>query len=325
MSAAPVIAVRNLAKRYSYARRRRGLAGAFSSTQVTIEAVAGVSFEIGVGERVAIIGPNGAGKSTTLKMLSGVLEPTGGEASVLGLVPWKQRKALAYRIGVVFGQRSQLWGELPARDSFSLLRRIYDQDAAPFERRLGELVERFALADLLDQPVNRMSLGQRMRCEITASLLHGPELLFLDEPTIGLDVTAKAAIRDFIREHARDHGQTVLLTSHDTRDIELVCDRVIVVGEGRIVVDQPTDQLRRRFLGRKLVTFQSVGEGVALDLPGVTRRASAAHATVLEVDTRVVRVEQVIAAALAQGGIEDVTIEDPPMEEVIHDIYAGGH
>jgi ABC-2 type transport system ATP-binding protein len=320
MSAA--ITVRKLAKSYSYARRGRGWRAAFSPDTVIVDAVAGVDFDIQRGERVAIIGPNGAGKSTTLKMLSGVLEPSSGEAQVLGLVPWRARKALAYRIGVGFGQRSQLWGELPARDSFSLLRRIYDQDEAVFARRLGELTERFALADILDQPVHRMSLGQRMRCEITASLLHGPELLFLDEPTIGLDVTAKAAIRDFIREHARDHGQTVLLTSHDTRDIELVCDRVIVVNQGRIVVDQPTGELRKRFLGRKIVTFQSAGQGVSLDLPGVTRRASEAHATVLEVDTRVTRVEQVIAAALASGGIEDVTIEDPPMEEVIHDIYA---
>ena len=324
MSTAPAITARNLCKRYSYAKRGRGLAGAFSSQQVTIEAVAGVSFDIAPGERVAIIGPNGAGKSTTLKMLSGILEPTAGDAQVLGLVPWRERKALAYRIGVVFGQRSQLWGELPARDSFALLAKIYDQDAAVARRRLGELSERFALAELMDQPVNRMSLGQRMRCEITASLLHGPQLLFLDEPTIGLDVTAKAAIRDFVREHARDHGLTVALTSHDTRDIELVCERVIVIGEGRIVVDQPTDQLRRRFLGRKVVTLQSASAEVCLDLPGVSRRSAAAHNTVLEVDTRVTRVEQVIAAALAQGGIEDVTIEDPPMEEVIHDIYSGG-
>lgn len=324
MSTVPAISVRNLRKRYSYARRGRGLAGAFSSQQVTIDAVAGVSFDIAPGERVAVIGPNGAGKSTTLKMLSGVLEPTEGAAEVLGLVPWRDRKALAYRIGVVFGQRSQLWGELPARDSFSLLRRIYDQEEGVFSRRLGELSERFSLGELMDQPVHRMSLGQRMRCEIAASLLHGPELLFLDEPTIGLDVTAKAAIRDFVREHARDHGLTVVLTSHDTRDIELVCERVIVVGQGRIVVDQPTDQLRRRFLGRKVVTLQSSGAGVSLDLPGVTRRPSAQHTTILEVDTGLTRVEQVIAAAFAQGGIEDVTIEDPPMEEVIHDIYARG-
>ena len=325
MSTAPAITVRNLCKRYSYAKRGRGLAGVFSSQDVVIDAVAGVSFDIARGERVAVIGPNGAGKSTTLKMLSGILQPSGGEARVLGLIPWRERKALAYRIGVVFGQRSQLWGELPARDSFALLRRIYDQEDDVFGRRLGELSERFALGELMDQPVHRMSLGQRMRCEIAASLLHGPELLFLDEPTIGLDVTAKAAIRDFVREHARDHGLTVVLTSHDTRDIELVCERVIVVGQGRIVVDQPTRQLRRRFLGRKIITLQSTEAVVSLNLPGVIRLPSAPHTTILEVDTGVTQVEQVIAAAFARGGIEDVTIEDPPMEEVIHDIYANPH
>jgi ABC-2 type transport system ATP-binding protein len=239
-----VVTVQALSKQYRFSKRRGGalgaITGAFAPDIQTIDAVAGVSFEIAAGERVAIIGPNGAGKSTTLKMLSGVLEPTAGAARVFGLVPWKERRALAYRIGVVFGQRSQLLGELPARDSFALLRRIYDQDERAFAERLGRLVEQFGLAELLDQPVARLSLGQRMRCEITASLLHAPQLLFLDEPTIGLDITAKAAIRDFVTEHARDEGRTVVLTSHDMRDIELVCERVIVINQGRIVVDQPS-------------------------------------------------------------------------------------
>jgi ABC-2 type transport system ATP-binding protein len=321
-----VIAVQELRKVYRRIRRRRGsfgaLKGLFSPDYQTQDAVSGVSFAVSEGERVAIIGPNGAGKSTTLKMLSGVLQPTSGAAEVLGLTPWRQRRALAYGIGVVFGQRSQLWAELPARDAFALLRRIYDQDVDVFRRRLGELTERFGLADILDQPVRQLSLGQRMRCEITASLLHGPKLLFLDEPTIGLDITAKAAIRDFIREQSRKAGQTVLLTSHDTRDIELVCERVIVINEGRIVVDQPVADLRRRFLGRKVVTILSAAPSVAVNLPGVTRRASEAHTTILVVDTARVRIEQVIGTALAQGGIDDVAIEDPPMEEVIREIYA---
>jgi ABC-2 type transport system ATP-binding protein len=321
-----VITVRELRKVYRRIRRRRGPFGAFkglfSPDYQTQDAVSGVSFAVTEGERVAIIGPNGAGKSTTLKMLSGVLQPTSGTAEVLGLTPWRQRRALAYGIGVVFGQRSQLWAELPARDAFALLRRIYDQDAEVFRRRLGELTERFGLADILDQPVRQLSLGQRMRCEITASLLHGPKLLFLDEPTIGLDITAKAAIRDFIREQSHKAGQTVLLTSHDMRDIELVCERVIVINEGRIVVDQPVADLRRRYLGRKIVTILSAAPSVAVDLPGVLRRASEAHTTILVVDTARVRIEQVIAMALAQGGIDDVAIEDPPMEEVIREIYA---
>jgi ABC-2 type transport system ATP-binding protein len=325
----PAITVKDLRKAYRFSKRRRGalgaLAGLFHPDIVELEAVAGVSFEIAAGERVAIIGPNGAGKSTTLKMLCGVLEPSAGGAEVLGFVPWRERRALAYEIGVVFGQRSQLWTELPVRDSFALLRRVYDQDAAAFARRRDALVERFGVGGLLDQPVGRLSLGQRMRCEIVASLLHAPRLLFLDEPTIGLDVTAKAAIRDFIREQSAAEGQTVVLTSHDTRDIELVCERVIVINAGRIVLDQPTDQLRRRFIARKLVTLQSLAPSLAIDLPGVTRRPSEPHTTVLEIDTRETRIETVIAAALALGGIEDVTVEDPPMEEVIHEIYAALH
>ncbi|HEY3798960.1 MAG TPA: ATP-binding cassette domain-containing protein [Caulobacteraceae bacterium] len=322
----PAITVQELRKTYRFPKGRRGflasLAGLVSPDYVELEAVGGVSFEIAAGERVAIIGPNGAGKSTTLKMLCGVLEPTAGAASVLGFTPWRQRQALAYEIGVVFGQRSQLWTELPVRDSFALLRQVYDQPQAAFAERLSSLVDRFGVGELMDQPVNRLSLGQRMRCEIVASLLHGPSLLFLDEPTIGLDVTAKAAIRDFIREQSLNEGQTVVLTSHDTRDIELVCERVIVIDAGRIVIDEPTGELRRRFIARKLVTLRSQAPTLDLDLPGVTRRPAEPHTTVLEIDTKATRVDGVIAAALALGGIEDVTIEDPPMEEVIHEIFA---
>ncbi|HWF01864.1 MAG TPA: ATP-binding cassette domain-containing protein [Caulobacteraceae bacterium] len=320
------VTVKDLRKTF---RRPRRSAGAFGALKGLIrpqfndfQAVAGVSFQIAEGERVAIIGPNGAGKSTTLKMLCGVLEPTGGDAQVLGLTPWRQRQALAYRLGVVFGQRSQLWPELAARESFALLRRIYDQPLDVFTRRLGELCERFAIADLLDQAPGRMSLGQRMRCEIVASLLHGPDLLLLDEPTIGLDVTAKAAIRDFIRDEAAAGGRTVLLTSHDARDVELVCERVIVISAGRIVLDEPTEGLRRRFGARKLITFRSAARSIIVEMAGVTRRASEPHTTVLDVDTSVARVEAVVAAGLAQGAIEDVSVEDPPMEEVVHEIYA---
>ena len=316
----PIIAVRNLRKRYRSARSGGLLAAIFPDHQ-TIDALDGLSFEVSAGERVAIIGPNGAGKSTTLKILTGILEPTEGSASVLGLTPWRERTALAHRIGVVFGHRSQLWSELPVRESFALLRHIYRQDSAAFAARLARLTERFTLAPLLGQPVHRLSLGQRMRCELVASLLHAPSVLFLDEPTIGLDITAKAAMRDLIKEQAHDEGQTVLLTSHDTRDIELVSDRVIVINTGRIVVDQPTGELRRRFLGRKLVTIRSVAPAIALDLPGVTRRSAEPHEALFDVDTGKLHVEQFIEAALAIGGIEDITIEDPPMEEVIHEIY----
>ena len=316
------ITAHNLRKSFRYARRGRGPAGARTSEPVLIDAVAGVSFEIAAGERVAIIGPNGAGKSTTLKMLTGVLEPSSGQASVLGLTPWLERRALAYRIGVVFGQRPQLWAELPPRQSFALLRHVYDQDRAVFAARLEALIERFGLSGFVDQPAHRLSLGQRMRCEIAASLLHAPQLLVLDEPTIGLDVDAKAAIRDFVLEQARESGGTLVLTSHDVRDIELVSERVIVINRGVIVLDQPTAELRRRYLGRKRVTVRSAAARIALELPGVVRSEEEPHRTVFEVDTRRVRVEAVVAAAVAEGGVEDISIEDPPMEEVVREIYA---
>jgi ABC-2 type transport system ATP-binding protein len=317
----PIITVNSLRKRYRYAKAGGLLSSVFPDYQY-IDALDGLSFEVSAGERVAIIGPNGAGKSTTLKILTGILEPSDGVATVLGLTPARERQALARRIGVVFGQRSQLWTELPLRQSFDMLRHIYAQPRAAFASRLDHLVARFTLAPLLDQPVNRLSLGQRMRCELVASLLHAPSVLFLDEPTIGLDITAKAAMRDLIMQQARDEGQTVLLTSHDTRDIELVCDRVIVINAGRIVVDQSTSELRRRFLGRKLVTIRSLAPTISLDLPGVTRRLAEPHQTSFEVDTSTLDVTRLIEAALAIGGIEDITIEDPPMEEVIRDIYA---
>jgi ABC-2 type transport system ATP-binding protein len=324
----PVIDAQDLHKHYALPRPRprgHGFAAWLFPKPHRLEAVKGLSLRIEAGERVAVIGPNGAGKSTTLKMLTGILEPSSGTALVHGRVPWHERRALARRIGVVFGQRSQLWSELPVRDSFALWQQLYDIDAAEFSARLGRLVERFALAPVLLQPAGRLSLGQRMRCELVASLLHGPATLFLDEPTIGLDITAKATLRDLIKAHARAEGQTVVLTSHDTRDVELVCERVVVINHGRIVIDQPVEQLRRQYIGRKLVTLQSVQPTLSLALPGLKMRSTEPHRSVFEVDTRQVPVEQVIAEALKQGGIEDVTIEDPPMEEVIRDIYAGTH
>jgi len=300
-----VVEVEDLHKNYRVpkprARGRGAMAWLFPGHR-PLAAVAGVSLRIDAGERVAVIGPNGAGKSTTLKMLTGILEPSSGTARVHGLVPWRERRALARCIGVVFGQRSQLWGELPVRDSFALWRHVYDIERAAFRSRLHRLVERFALGSLLDQAANRLSLGQRMRCELVASLLHAPATLFLDEPTIGLDITAKATLRDLIKAHAREEGQTVVLTSHDTRDVELVCERVVVVNQGRIVIDQPVDTLRRQFIGRKLVTLQSVRPAITLQLPGLTVRSVEPHRSVFEVDTRRLPVEQVIALAVQQGG-----------------------
>src|SRR5258708_27102699 len=250
-----------------------------------VAAVAGVSFSIERGERVAFIGPNGAGKSTTLKMLTGILVPSSGHAEVAGLVPWQARRRLARSIGIVFGQRSQLWPSLPVADSFWLLARIYGLASDGFARRKRRLVECFALAELMDRPASELSLGQRMRCEIAASLLHAPEILFLDEPTIGLDVTAKAALRDHLNALAREDGTTVLLTSHDTGDIEKICERAIVIDHGRLLMDVSLAELRRDFLGRRMVTLTTAEETPLLALAGIEVTESEPYRETLAVAT----------------------------------------
>ncbi len=320
------IEVENLSKTFKVRARAAGLGAAvrhlFSAPTHDVVAVDGVSFTIEKGERVAFVGPNGAGKSTTLKMLTGILHPTGGGARVLGHVPWRDRTRLAYRIGTVFGQRTQLWYHLPAADTFALLARIYDQDRAVHRRRLAALVEAFGVGPLLDKPVRQLSLGERMRCELVASLLHGPEVLFLDEPTIGLDVTAKSVIRDLIRDTSRKDGSTVLLTSHDTGDMERVCDRVLVIHRGRMLLDEPIAALRKSYIRRKVVTLLTAEEDVRVELPGVTLVEKAPHRTVLEVDVDRTPVEQVVQAALQASRLRDLTVEDPPMEEIVQAIYA---
>ena len=324
----PAISVTSLEKTFQVREKASGLGGAFralfSPTTRPVRAIDDVSFAIEPGERVAFVGPNGAGKSTTIKILSGILQPDAGEVRVLGLRPAKDRRSLGFRIGTVFGQRSQLWYHLPARDAYDLLARIYELDRAWYRSRLEELVSSFEVGALLDRPVRQLSLGQRMRCEIVASLLHKPEILFLDEPTIGLDVTAKAVIRDLVHESSTRDGSTVLLTSHDTGDMEQVCDRVIVINEGRLVLDQPVRELRRTFIRRKLVTLLTAEESIDLDLAGVRPVDRAPYRTVLEIDTSQIEIGDVVQRALERSKLRDLTVEDPPMEEIVQEIYRTG-
>jgi len=322
----PAIEVSSLRKVFRVRERPKGLRGTLRylvrPPTRDVVAVDDVSFRIEPGERVAFVGPNGAGKSTTIKMLAGILHPTSGTAHVDGLVPWAERKRLAYRIGTVFGQRTQLWYHLPARDTFALLARIYDQDEATHRRRLKDLVDAFGVGKLLDTPVRQLSLGERMRCEIVASLLHAPGVLFLDEPTIGLDVTAKAVIRDLVRDTSRRDGSTVLLTSHDTGDMERVCDRVLVIHNGSLLLDRPIVDLRKTYIRRKVVTLLTAEERITLALPGVKVTEEAPHKTVLEVDVEKTPIEAVVQAALKASRLHDLTVEDPPMEEIVQAIYA---
>jgi len=246
----PQILVEQLAKRYSVAERDPGLAGAvrgiFHRRRRTIDALVDVSFSLEAGELLGFIGPNGAGKSTTIKILSGILRPDGGRVEVGGLVPHADRIRHVARIGVVFGQRTQLWWDLPVIDGFDLLRDIYRVESAAYKRTRDELIAMLRLERLLDQPVRQLSLGQRMRAEIASALLHEPSILFLDEPTIGLDAPSKLAVREFVKRLNRERGVTVLLTTHDMHDIDALAQRVIVIGHGRVLADGTFDALRAR-------------------------------------------------------------------------------
>jgi ABC-2 type transport system ATP-binding protein len=290
-----------------------------SSSEVT--AVDDISLQIPTGQSVAFIGPNGAGKSTTIKMLTGILHPTSGKVSVHGFVPWRDRRTLAYYIGAVFGQRSQLWYHLPPGDTFELLARIYNLKRAQFEKTRDILIERFALGSFLHVPVRKLSLGQRMRAEVAASLLHKPKVLFLDEPTIGLDVIARQELRDLIREWNREEGLTVFLTSHDAGDIEHVAERVVVINHGRVVLDDQVAAVRRQYLGSKIlrVQFQEHAEDFCHEGVRVLQRSG--YELRLDVDTSVTAMPVVMERLLQSAPVADISVEDPPLEEVIARIY----
>jgi len=323
------IKTRGLLKTYRTKVKSAGLAASFKALVKpdwhTVEAVRGIDLDVGRGEVVAFIGPNGAGKSTFIKMLCGILHPSGGEASVLGISPQRERRRLAMKIGTVFGQKSQLWLHLPAADSFVLLAAIYEISDAERARRVGELTELFGLGEFINTPVRKLSLGQRIRCEVAASLLHDPEILFLDEPTIGLDVVVKQAIRELIAKRSRERGATVFLTSHDPADIEHLCQRAVVIDHGVIVLDQPVERLHGDYLKRKIV---DVTFGLPQALPELSRLPGVGAAArdgglrwTLNVDTSARPIGDVMSRLSAVGNVLDVTINNPPMEEIIAAIF----
>lgn len=322
-----VLQVEGLTKQFRVKRKTPGLAGSLASllkpewTEKT--AVRGIDLNVREGETVAFLGPNGAGKSTTIKMLTGILHPTAGQAQVLGFTPWKERSRLAYGIGTVFGQKSQLWYHLPPLDTFELISRIYELDRGDFFRRRDDLIERFSLGPYLQTPVRKLSLGERMRCEIAAAFLHRPRLLFLDEPTIGLDVLVKQRIRELIAELNREEGTTVFLTSHDSGDIERLCRRAVVIHHGGIILDGPVEKLKREVLQYKTVSLKLAEPApIALELPGADVLHSDQYELRLSVDLTATDMESVLAVLVSRLRIADVTIEDPPMEEIIKHIFA---
>jgi ABC-2 type transport system ATP-binding protein len=321
-----VITVKDLTKTFMVKEKEPGLAGSLRSLlhprEREKQAVAGVGFEVEPGEMLAFLGPNGAGKSTTIKMLSGILHPSSGSADVLGLCPWRDRKQLAYRIGCVFGQKSQLWYHLPPVDTFELMGRIYDVPKEDYRKRRDRLVERFELGPYLGTPVRKLSLGERMRCEIASALLHRPEVIFLDEPTIGLDVVVKQRIRELIRELNQEEGTTVFLTSHDPTDVEQLCKRVIVIHHGVVILDDSVTSMRRDFLGKKTLHLKLGEEAKELALPGVEVVKRKGTGIRLSVDTSLISMDELLRRIVQDWRILDITIEDPAMEEIITHIYS---
>ncbi len=302
--------------------RAAGLSKTFRGRRGTsVEAVHDLTLDVHAGERLAFIGPNGAGKSTSLKMLTGILHPTAGEATVLGLVPWRERRALAQRTGTLFGQRSQLWFELSPRQSLRMLAAVYGLDAAAERRRVAEVGELLDASDLFDVPVRNLSLGQRMRCELAACLLHEPDVLFLDEPTIGLDLLAKQRFRDLLVTLNEVSGTTVFLTSHDVADIEHVAQRVVVISAGSVIYDDPVTVMRRTLLSTKLVEVGLEHPVPELVLDGVTELSRTDVAARLSVDTDRISIKQVLSAVLERWDVNDISVVDPPLEQVIAQIY----
>jgi ABC-2 type transport system ATP-binding protein len=321
----PQILVEDLTKRYRVAERDAGALGAlkglFHRRTRVVDALDGISFSLEAGELLGFIGPNGAGKSTTIKILSGILKPTSGRVEIDGLVPFADRIRHVARIGVVFGQRTQLWWDLPVIEGFDLLAAIYRVEPARYRATRDELVGLLKLERLLDQPVRQLSLGQRMRAEICAALLHEPKILFLDEPTIGLDAPAKLAVREVVARLNRERGVTVLLTTHDMHDIEALAERVIVIGHGRILADSSFEQLRAEGLAERRVYIEFAGEAPVLEMPGIEVRAREGRLLELAFDPAKTSAPGLIARIAAEHAVADIHVEQPAIEEVIARFY----
>ena len=323
----PLIEADALSKTYRVYQKKEGLFGAlrglFHREYKDVKAVEKVSFTIEPGEIVGFLGPNGAGKTTTLKMLSGLIYPTSGAATVLGHVPWQRADEFRRRFALVMGQKNQLWWDLPAADSFQLHREIYSLPQDQFEHTLGELTEMFGVKDLTRQPVRELSLGERMKMELIAALLHQPKLLLLDEPTIGLDVVAQVTIQKCLRDYNTSRGVTILLTSHYMRDVEALCKRVLVITQGKLVYDGPLTGIAERFGREKLVKLQfdgtdtpdrleRFGELTSREGPIATLKVDRAH------------VAEVMGAILGQYTVLDVSIHDPPLDQMIAKVFEEG-
>ncbi len=329
------IEVELLRKQFKVQKNREGLGGAmkdlFRREYTEVTAVKDITFTIPRGEICGYIGENGAGKSTTIKMLTGILVPTSGTVRVNGYVPYEEREKFVREIGVVFGQRSQLWWDIGVIESFQLLRKVYRVPENEYRRRLDDLVERLQLSELLNRPVRKLSLGQRMRCELVASLLHNPSILFLDEPTIGLDIVVKTEIREFLKQLNREHGTTILLTTHDLQDIEALCSRVIMLDDGRIIYDGGLDELKTRWSkGREIrLQFGERPDGAALrvrtsDMPGIEWTIGDDMTASMWVPLEINVSDALSRVVGGSSDIRDIKILETNTDEIVREIYRSG-
>jgi ABC-2 type transport system ATP-binding protein len=321
---APIVHLKDVGKAFRVYRRGRGAFGRVKRERTTVAAVDGVSFDIDKAEMVGYVGPNGAGKSTTVKMLTGILVPSSGEMRVLGMEPTRQRVDLAKRIGVVFGQRTQLWWDLPLRDSFELLRHIYRIPVDRYRKNLDRFSEVLDLGPFLSTPVRQLSLGQRMRGDLTAALLHDPEILFLDEPTIGLDVIAKVRIREFLLSLNSERGTTVLLTTHDMDDIEQLCRRMLVIDHGHVIYDGDLETIRTRFGGDSVLIVDLVETGPPIDVEGAVVERVDGPRQWLRFRRERISAAKLVAEVAARAPLKDLAISDPDIEDVVRRIYEEG-
>lgn len=319
-----LIQVKDLTKVYKIPKRQAGMIGAlqgiFKREYITKAAVQGISFTISSGEMVGYIGPNGAGKSTTIKMLTGILVPTSGEVVVNGLIPYKERQKNARQIGVVFGQRTQLWWDLPVQDSFELLKQVYQIPAKRYKQNMDTFNEILGLHEFLPTPVRQLSLGQRMRADIAAALLHDPQVLFLDEPTIGLDVVAKEKIRKFIRKINEERGVTVILTTHDMADIEKLCKRMIIIDNGKLMYDGELAKIREMY-GRLRIMVIDLEGNTPLELEKVTLLKEEGNRRWLRFDAQQITPAEIISTLSRHYEIKDLTIKDQDIEVIIRHLY----
>lgn len=323
----PLITVRDLRKEFKVYQHREGFLGAIrnlaSSEHSVVKAVDGISFEVDEGQIVGYVGPNGAGKSTTIKMLTGILVPTSGEIDVDGLVPYKSRKENARRMGVVFGQRTQLWWDLPVIESFQLLRRIYRVPLDRYERNIEIFHDLLSIGEFINTPVRKLSLGQRMRCDLAAALLHDPPTLYLDEPTIGLDVVAKQRVRDFLKGMNSERKTTIILTTHDLSDVEKLCDRMMIIDHGKIIYDGTVEEIKQRYGKKRRLVVDLAGDYNEIVVSGAETTQRLDHRVWLQFDRDKVSASQLITQITKKYEILDLTIEEPEIETIVAGIYEG--